>query len=259
VVASLKVIDPQVLEPVGQLTWTGRSKYKNAFLTILKAEHHFNVGDAKESLAHALVAIGQVAEHSTLGDAAVYLASWARHIEGRSYEALKHWESAATCYEASLSLKMQLGDWLPPAVLLATEVKLGGVEILQSPIQAVFRLEHVVDVLDTKRGTFQETPALYENLVEDSRLRLAQAYLGIGNERLAIRNAKRALFSAKKLNDSPGEIQAMFVLYRASALERETLLNRLEFLLKRNPEWANHPAVTLVRETLVVRHSGNDG
>ena len=170
VVAALEVVDPQASVTAKQLPWTGRSKYREVLGAILKAEHSFNIGDTEDSLAYALVAIEQVAEQSTLGDAGLYLVAWARHIEGRSYEALTHWESAAICYESSLSLKIQLGNWLPPAALLATEVKLGGVEILQSPVQAATRLRHVVDILETRGDAFKQTPALYENLREDSRL-----------------------------------------------------------------------------------------
>ena len=217
---------------------------------IATAEETYRVGAVESSIQHAHVVLGAVSNLDVVSDVPIYLAAWAHHIKGRGYEAQSNWQQAALHYECSLVTKFALQEWLPDLPLIATQIKLGLVELFQSPAEAAARLLSVSDSLAAHSR--RPNNRLYRNLLEDSWVGLAEAYLATGYPNLAIRQASSALPLARRLHDRVGEIRILYLLHRASALSLIEARKRILQILHHDPKSARHPRVTMALQNLEI-------
>lgn len=254
----IKNIDPQGIKRVTHEHWHPKSKYSNLVAKISAAEEAYRGGSIELSIEHADTVVAAVNNLSVISDVPLYLTSWAHHIQGRSYAALTDWRRAALHYECSLAMKIVLKEWLPPLPLFATEIKLGSIELLQSPIEAAMRLERVTDVLSARSKLSKENSRLYRNLLEDSRIGLAEAYIATGNVDLAIDEAKAALRLAQSLHDGVGEIRILGLLCQTSAISTDVAREHILELLQKNARFAVHPRVVSVLGQLGVEQTEAD-
>jgi tetratricopeptide (TPR) repeat protein len=246
IVRASKTIDPQKREGISEVFWAPRSRYAQLVRGISVAEIAYRQGDLDKCIHSAKAVLQGVTKLPEMTDTPLYLAAWSHHIQGRGYQALMNWRAAALHYEASLVVKMKLNDWLPDLLLFVTEVKLGMIEMIQSPIESASRLQRVTEILKTKDILELENTRLYNNLLEDSHIALAEAYLEIGEVKKAATQAKEALELAQNLNDRVGEIRSLYVLYRASARSRKTTRQRILNIVEGKVSFASHPRVAFI-------------
>lgn len=246
VIQGIKELDPQQWRKISQVAWAPSSGYDELVRAIETAEEAYYVGDIQRSLQQARRVIEPIKSFTRVTDTPLYLTAWAHHIQGRAYESLTDWRSAFLHYEASLNLKIHMSEWLPTLPTLATEIKLGCVEMIQSPAEAATRLSRVSEVLKAESRLARQNLRMYRNLLEDSQVGLAEAYLIVGDEKLATQQAEEALTLARELHDAVGEIRVLFVLYRASAESASNIWSRIETLLEHEQQVATHPRVVLI-------------
>jgi len=250
IIKALTEIDPQKREAIMRSRWAPGSRHADWVQIITTAETAYRSGNLETSNCAAQDVVNSISKLAQVSDTGMYFVSWAHHIQGRNYEAMTLLRDAAFHYQTSLLVKMKLMEWLPPLLLMATEVKLGSVEMFQSPIESATRLSRVSELLKSNPTFPKQNRRLFENLIEDSEVTLAEAYLAIGDHSSAIRHAEEALMLARKLKDRVGEIRTIYVLYLASAVSRNKALRRIQTLLKEDKTSAAHPRVTFILAAL---------
>jgi tetratricopeptide (TPR) repeat protein len=245
VVRAFKTIDPQKRESISEVRWAPRSRYAGFIKTISDAEMAYREGELDKSILSAKAVLEGISKLTEMTDTPLYLAAWSHHIQGRGYEALMNWRAACLHYEASLAVKMKL-SWLPVLLVFPTEIKLGVVEMLQSPVESATRLLRVTEVLNASGDLARENRRLYQNLLEDSAVALAEAYLEMGETSRAADQAKIALELAETLNDRVGAIRSLYVLFRASAESKKVTRRKIKQFLDGAPQAASHPRVAFI-------------
>jgi hypothetical protein len=250
ILKAVRGIDPQRAKRVSTEQWDLNSPYAHLVQSIATAEETYRIGAVESSIQHAHLVVGAVSNLDVVSDVPMYLAAWAHHIQGRGYEAQSNWQQAALHYECSLVTKFALQEWLPELPLIATEIKLGLVELFQSPAEAAVRLLRVSDSLAAHSR--RPNSRLFRNLLEDSWVGLAEAYLATGYQNLAVRQANSALPLARRLRDRVGEIRILYLLYRASALSLVDATKKIQDILHHDPRFARHPRVALVLQNLEI-------
>lgn len=243
-------VNPQEWRMIAHHAWGEKARYADLAGAIAAAEEAYHAGAVHASIEHAHAALSAISSLEQITEAPLYLASWAHHIQGRGYEALMDWRRAALFYECSLAMKMRMEDWLSPLPVYATEIKLGAVQVFHSPIEAKTRLSRVTELLESKPRLFRSNIRFYRNLLEDSRLCLAEAYLAADNVSAAIEHANAALKLARGLDDIVGEIRILFVLHKAAVMPLAITSQNIRSALQREERLSTHPRVVLVLSQL---------
>lgn len=243
---AIRLIDPQRRDAIPRL-WR-LTAHMDLAGTISDAEVAYRTGDVGRSVQRADLVISSVGELSEISDAPIYFVAWAHHVLGRACEALDDRRGAVNHYRASLLVKSSL-NWLPKLSVITTEVKLGNVESLESPVEAVYRLVRVGGYLKGHPQLGRTNRRLYRNLVEDSALALAEAYLRMERFDEAANEARSAIQLAKGLRDRVGVVRGTHILCRASKLTPEQALKDIRKQIGRNAE-SKHPRVVEIIEEL---------
>lgn len=223
-------INPIAMDEVVNL-WSHNSSMHKAVRAIVRAESLFKNGEIETCVNNTRSILNIVQQQHRIGDTWLYLASWALHIQGRAYESLSHWSSATEKYEESLELKLHMKDWLPQGAFVATELKLGSVEVKHSPLQGISRLTRILSTLRNNPKVFCDNTKMRDYFCVAGELKLANAYLEIKQQEEAAIFARKALKRVKNIADSVGEAQALFALFRASELHKDDFINRLNQLI----------------------------
>jgi len=247
--AVMHEINPQLRTSVSKNRSLSRTKHGELFEHIRSAEDNYNRGNVKGSIDRAGAVLNAVNTMTEITDTPLYLAAWAEHIQGRGYEAMSEWKRATFHYQASLTMKDCLANWLPSLTVLTTEVKLGGVELFQSPQNSLSRLLHVKKALTSRsnRIHLKETnEKLYTNLLEDSLVGLAEAHLATGDRDLAISEAKAALRLAQRLNDVVGKVRIASVLFHANEASLAEFEKQVSALIREDESIVGHPRVSML-------------
>ena len=223
----------------------GLRRFNAMWQRVDAAEKALSVGNIAASLLGAKGVVTDVDALHHITDAPLYLAAWAHHVQGRVFEFQNEHALAYLHYEASLALKLGMMTWLPETSLIVTEIKLGAVEASSAPVEGVTRLRRLVDVLTLSRASFNPGSRIYANLLQDSHISLADAYLATGDRGNATRTAQMA-WNLALGQDSIGEIRSIFVLYQSRAMSHWDAHAHIAKILRREVGLDTHPRVAAI-------------
>jgi hypothetical protein len=247
-------LDPQRWHEAFKEAWGRDEKYRTLLDAIYKADEAYHHGDLRESALVTERVLSHVEHYDRITDEPFYLVSWAFHLGGRAHEKLRDLPNAELFYKASLDLKFILKDWLPPLALIATEIKLGTIEVENQRVEGLFNLTRLEDFLSlaSRRLTEQNAP-LYRNLLVDLRVALADALLMRNRRDLALGKAEKALADARAINDLVAESKLLIVIAKAKHQPLNLTDLRADFDRMSWPreEWPRrHPDVTPIWQQL---------